>query len=65
MALDRSRTALSQALRSSGQVRQGRFKIYPVQRDQHLLMVLRHVLQNPAIFRFSVTWILQHVAQDH
>ena len=25
----------------------GRFKSFPVQRDEHLLMVLRYVLQNP------------------
>ena len=47
MDLDQSRTALSQALRSSGHVWQGRFKSFPVQRDEHLLMVLRYVLQNP------------------
>ena len=33
--------------RSSGHVWQGRFKSFPVQRDEHLLMVLRYVLQNP------------------
>ena len=32
---------------SSGHVWQGRFKIFPVQRDEHLLMMLRYVLQNP------------------
>ena len=32
---------------SSGHVWQGRFKSFPVQRDEHLLMVLRYVLQNP------------------
>ena len=31
----------------SGQVWQGRFKSFPVQRDEHLLMVQRDVLQNP------------------
>ena len=31
---------------SSGHVWQGRFKSFPVQRDEHLLMVLRYVLQN-------------------
>jgi putative transposase len=31
----------------SGHVWQGRFKSFPVQRDEHLLMVLRYVLQNP------------------
>ena len=32
---------------SSGHVWQGRFKSFPVQRDEHLLMVLRYVLPNP------------------
>ena len=32
---------------SSGHVWQGRFKSFPVQCDEHLLMVLRYVLQNP------------------
>ena len=32
---------------SSGHVWQGRFKSFPVQRDEHLLMVVRYVLQNP------------------
>jgi len=32
---------------SSGHVWQGRFKSFPVQRDEHLLIVLRYVLQNP------------------
>jgi len=32
---------------SSGHVWQGRFKSFPVQHDEHLLMVLRYVLQNP------------------
>jgi putative transposase len=32
---------------SSGHVWQGRFKSFPVQRDEHFLMVLRYVLQNP------------------
>jgi putative transposase len=32
---------------SSGHVWQGRFKSFPVQRDEYLLMVLRYVLQNP------------------
>ena len=33
--------------RSSGHVWQGRFKSFPMQRDEHLLMVLRYVLQIP------------------
>lgn len=32
---------------TSGHIWQGRFKSFPVQRDEHLLMVLRYVLQNP------------------
>jgi len=32
---------------SSGHVWQGRFKSFPVQRDEHLITVLRYVLQNP------------------
>jgi len=31
----------------SGHVWQGRFKSFPVQRDEHLITVLRYVLQNP------------------
>ena len=31
----------------SGHVWQGRFKSFPVQRDEHLIIVLRYVLQNP------------------
>lgn len=30
-----------------GHIWQGRFKSFPVQRDEHLIMVLRYVLQNP------------------
>jgi putative transposase len=32
---------------SSGHVWQGRFKSFPVQRDEHLITLLRYVLQNP------------------
>ena len=32
---------------SSGHVWQGRFKSFPIQRDEHLLTVLRYVRQNP------------------
>jgi putative transposase len=32
---------------SSGHVWQGRFKSFPVQRDEHLVTVLRYVAQNP------------------
>jgi putative transposase len=31
----------------SGHIWQGRFKSFPVQRDEHLITVLRYVLQNP------------------
>ena len=31
---------------SSGHIWQGRFKSFPVQRDEHLISVLRYVLQN-------------------
>ena len=31
----------------SGHVWQGRFKSFPVQRDEHLITVMRYVLQNP------------------
>jgi putative transposase len=31
----------------SGHIWPGRFKSFPVQRDEHLLAVLRYVLQNP------------------
>ena len=30
-----------------GHIRQGRFKSFPVQRDERLMTVLRYVLQNP------------------
>ena len=33
--------------RSSGHVWQGRFKSFPIQQDEHLLVVLRYVLRNP------------------
>ena len=33
--------------RSHGHVWQGRFKIFPIQQDGHLLTVLRYVLRNP------------------
>ena len=32
---------------SSGHIWQGRFKSFPIQRDEHLITVLRYVLQNP------------------
>ena len=36
-----------QHYQSSGHVWQGRFKSFPIQRDEHLLTVLRYVRQNP------------------
>jgi putative transposase len=36
-----------QHYQSSGHVWQGRFKSFPIQRDEHLLIVLRYVRQNP------------------
>ena len=33
--------------RGSGARGEGRFKSFPVQRDEHLTTVLRYVLQNP------------------
>ena len=32
---------------SSGHVRQGRFKAFPIQQDDHLLTVLRYIERNP------------------
>lgn len=40
---------------SSGHIWQGRFKSFPVQRDEHLIMVLRYVLQNPVRAGLSST----------
>ena len=40
---------------SSGHVWQGRFKSFPVQRDEHLIIVLRYVLQNPVRAGLSST----------
>ena len=40
---------------SSGHVWQGRFKSFPVQRDEHLITVLRYVLQNPVRAGLSST----------
>ena len=39
----------------SGHVWQGRFKSFPVQRDEHLITVLRYVLQNPVRAGLSST----------
>jgi len=40
---------------SSGHIWQGRFKSFPVQRDEHLMTVLRYVLQNPVRTGLSST----------
>jgi putative transposase len=40
---------------SSGHVWQGRFKSFPVQRDEYLLTVLRYVLQNPVRSGFATS----------
>ena len=40
---------------SSGHIWQGRFKSFPVQRDGHLMTVLRYVLQNPVRAGLSST----------
>lgn len=39
---------------SSGHIWQGRFKSFPVQRDEHLITVLRYVLQNPVRAGLSI-----------
>lgn len=39
----------------SGHVWQGQFKSFPVQRDEHLITVLRYVLQNPVRAGLSST----------
>jgi len=44
---------------SSGHVWQGRFKSFPIQRDEHLLTVMRYVLQNPVragLVRLAAEW---------
>src|SRR6266850_5693408 len=40
---------------TSGHIWQGRFKSFPVQRDEHLITVLRYVLQNPVRAGLSET----------
>ena len=40
---------------TSGHIWQGRFKSFPVQRDEHLITVLRYVLQNPVRAGLSST----------
>jgi putative transposase len=44
--------------RSHGHVWQGRFKSFPIQRDAHLLTVLRYVLRNPVR-----VGLVEHAAQ--
>jgi len=44
----------------SGQVWQGRFKSFPVQRDEHLLMVQRDVLQNPVRSGLAASEMIGH-----
>ena len=41
--------------RSSGHIWQGRFKSFPVERDEHLITVMRYVLQNPVRAGLSST----------
>jgi putative transposase len=40
---------------SSGHIWQGRFKSFPIQRNEHLITVLRYVLQNPVRAGLSST----------
>ena len=48
VAIDEPREALSQAhYGGSGHIWQRRFKSFPVQRNEHLITVIRYVLQNP------------------
>ncbi|TMB68466.1 MAG: hypothetical protein E6J54_17955 [Deltaproteobacteria bacterium] len=51
-----------------GHIRQGRFKSFPVQRDEHLMTVLRYVLQNPVRAGSSSTvqeWLWSSVRRRH
>ncbi len=54
MALDQSVRRYHKHHGSSGHVSQGRFESFPVQRAEHLLMVLRYVLQSIQIRLGSV-----------
>ncbi len=52
----------------SGHIWQGRFKSFPVQRDEHLMTVLRYVLQNPVRAGSSSTvqeWLWSTVRRRH
>lgn len=52
----------------SGHILQGRFKSFPVQRDEHLMTVLRYVLQNPVRAGSSSTvqeWLWSSVRRRH
>lgn len=40
---------------SSGHIWQGRFRSFPIQRDEHLITVMRYVLQNPVRSGLSST----------
>lgn len=53
---------------TSGHIWQGRFKSFPVQRDEHLIMVLRYVLQNPVRAGLSSTareWLWSSLRGPH
>jgi putative transposase len=52
--------------RSSGHIWQGRFKSFPIQQDEHLLTVLRYVLQNPVragLARSACNWTWSSITQ--
>ena len=52
----------------SGHIWQGRFKSFPVQRDERLMTVLRYVLQNPVRAGSSSTvqeWLWSTVRRRH
>ena len=52
----------------SGPYMAGRFKSFPVQRDEHLMTVLRYVLQNPVRAGSSSTvqeWLWSSVRRRH
>ena len=55
MVIDEPCTPLSQALRQQRSHLAGSLKSFPVQRDEHLIMVLRYVLQNPVRAGLSST----------
>jgi putative transposase len=52
----------------SGLIWQGRFKSFPVQRDEHLMTVLRYLRQNPVRAGSSSTvqeWLWSSVRRRH